>query len=126
MTGLGNPGKHLGWHLLGSQVDTSPSKGLVQHHRLYWSGRQRPFPCQAIEDIGEEALVGAGAGEEDPDAASADFDPSADLEELEPDGLAASAGLSATLQAQAPELREQDVGEGGKPQTQLVDLHQMG
>ena len=84
------------------------------------------MPCQAIEDIGEEALVGASAGQEDPDAASADFDPSPDLEELEPDGLAASTGLRATLQAQAPELREQDIGEGGKPQTQLVDLHQMG
>ena len=88
-------------------------RGSTPHPQTAWcsitdgvlSGRQRPLPCQAIEDIGEEALVGASAGQEDPDAASADFDPdpSPDLEELEPDGLAASTGLRATLQAQAPE-----------------------
>ena len=91
----------------GSGVDTSSSRSLVQHHR--WVLVRQP---EALPSPSDGRHI---AGQEDPDATSTDFDPSPSLEELEPDGLAASAGLAAILKSQTPELSEQYIGEGGKP-----------
>jgi hypothetical protein len=44
-----------------------------------------PGPDQPVVGVGEKLLVGASAGEEDPDLAAGHLDARADLEELEPD-----------------------------------------
>jgi hypothetical protein len=47
----------------------------------------------------------------------------ADLQELEPDGAAGRSGELGMAQADAAERLEQDIGEGGEPQPQLVGAH---
>ena len=76
-------------------------------------------------EIGEVilGLVGAGRGHGDLDAAHADANMGADLEELEPNGATGGAGQLGVPEPDPAQPIEQDVGEGREPQAQLVGAH---
>src|SRR5262249_30041158 len=59
----------------------------------------------------------------DPDATDADTHERADLEQLEPDGAAGGVGEVGTVESDAAQGAEQNIGHRVEPQAQLVGPH---
>lgn len=98
-------------------------------HRRVWrrckSGCRssvRRSTAQGVEGVGVEILPGIGGAHLKQDAAHADANDDADLEQLETDGIDLRLGPFGTLQSQAAQGLDQRVGKCGEVQAQLVAL----
>ncbi len=72
------------------------------------------------EDLGEDPLVWVPARAPHPDPPDTERNVSADLQELGADGAALSSSKLGALEADPPQLAEQDVRDARKPKSQLV------
>ena len=72
------------------------------------------------EDLGEDSLIRVSARTPHPDSPDTEQDVGADLQELGADGAALSSSKLGILEADPPQLAEQDVGNARKPKSQLV------
>ena len=70
--------------------------------------------------------VGTGRGERELDAPRADADEAGELEELEPDRAAGRVGELRVREADAPERAQENIGERGEPEPELVGAHGRG
>src|SRR5271155_4926356 len=70
--------------------------------------------------------VGTGRGEGELDAPRADADEGGELEELEPDRAARGLGELRVREADAPERADENIGERGEPEPELVGAHGCG
>jgi hypothetical protein len=68
----------------------------------------------------EGGLRGAGRGHGDLEAADGDGDAGSDVQQLQADGAAGGRGKAAVGEADPPQRRQQQVGERGEPQPELV------
>ena len=82
--------------------------------------------ANVFQRLGEDVLVGAGAGELHNEAADAHFDEGANPEELEANGAAGGLGEARCFQRDAAQGTDQHIGHGGKPQPQLIGAHRVG
>ena len=72
--------------------------------------------------MGEETLPRIGGAHRQEDAANADADQRADLEELEPEGIDLGLGPLRSSQSQPPQGLDQGVGQSREVEAKLVDL----
>ncbi len=70
--------------------------------------------------------VGTGRGERELDAPRADADEAGELEKLEPDRAAGGLGELRVREADAPDRAEENIGERGEPEPELVGAHGRG
>ena len=86
--------------------------------------RCRRSPRQARAMRGRKcSLVGTAGRHGEFDAANADGDERADLEQLAADGAAAGLGQVGRLQGDAAQAIKQHISHRGEPQPQLIGLH---
>src|ERR1700691_2246444 len=67
--------------------------------------------------------VGTGRGEGESDAPRADADEAGELEELEPDRAASGLRELRVREADAPDRAQENIGERGEPEPELVGAH---
>ena len=78
------------------------------------------------EDLGEDLLVRISARTPHPDPPDTERYVGADFQELGTDGAALSSSKLGALEADPPQLAEQDVGNARKPKSQLVGKEHRG
>ena len=81
------------------------------------------FPLEIGHCLGEVVLPGEGGWQVDPDASVGYAQSGCDLEEAESQGAALEACVARALEAEPSESGEQDVGEGGEIEAQLIGGH---
>src|SRR6266567_3424567 len=79
--------------------------------------------AQSMEGVGVDVLPWIGAAHLEQDAAHADADDGADLEQLEADGVYLRLGPFRSLQGQAAQSFDQGIGQRGEVEAQLVAFH---
>jgi len=88
--------------------------------------RPKPSAAQCVEGLCKEVFPGIRGTELQQDAAHADADDGADLEQLQPDGIDLRLGPLGAFQAQPAQRLHQRVGQCGEVEAQLVALHFVG
>ena len=103
------------------RVSCGPRGGLPRFCRRR-GGASGEAGCGQAPFVG----VGTSRGERELDASRADADEAGELEKLEPDRAAGGLGELGVGKADSPDRADENIGERGEPQPQLVGAHRGG
>jgi hypothetical protein len=101
---------------------------IVAQSRWKCSFRSRcgSSAAQGVEGMDEDILPWIGAAHLEQDAAHADADDGADLEQLQPDGIDLGFGPLGALEGQPTQGFHQRVSHRGEVEAELIALHLIG